>query len=180
MSNTNRRLTLSQALRRVSALKGLVATLTERASANVLWEGDSQPVFDFVEVLALREAAVLELIELKAAIARVNAVTTAEFEGHSWTLQQLVFYQAELKGLLAFYSGLRVCKHQGEVVVRRGGYAYDEDGERRVVRDEIAQHSAITERSRVEKTDELRRQIGELNGLLEARNHTTEVEVRRA
>lgn len=178
MSANSRRLSLSQALRRVSALKGLVATLTERCSANVLWEGDSQPVFDFVEVLAQREAAVLELIELKAAIARVNATTTADFEGRSWTLQELVFYQAELKGLLAFYSALRVCKHQGEVV-RRGGYAYDEDGERRLQRDEITQHSAITERVRVEKVDELRRQIGELNGLLETRNTTTEVEVKR-
>lgn len=120
-----------------------------------------------------REKVTDELIRLKAAVARANATTMAEFESQTRSVQKLVFLMAELKDQVAFYTALPILQER-ETVEKTKQWGYDETLEKRILEvEEIHHHSALSERERVQKVDELRRRIDTLNDLLESLNHTT-------
>lgn len=175
--------TIAQGLRRIKRLKGEHAVFTQRAQQSTQWVDDKKPTFEFNQMVENREKTTEELIRLKAAIARANAITTVEFEDKTWTIQELVFLMAELKDQVTFYNGLHLRQEREDVEkVQRWEYndgeeyfSVDAKDKRKLVKEEIVHHSALSERERVEKVDELRRCIDALNDLLESRNHTTKL-----
>lgn len=166
--------TIAQALRRIKRLKGEYAQASERARKSVLWTAGNEPAYSFETLMTERQRISQELVELKAAIARANSVTTVECEGREFTLQALVFYQAELKGELEFLNGLDL-RNKAEVSETRKDWAYDNDGRRALVTDKVTICCALPESKRAKSVDDLRRKVDAINDLLESRNHITQL-----
>ena len=164
-------LTLSQALRRVAELKGEIKEHTSRASGNVCFVQEQEPVFRFEEEIMLRAQALEEMIRLEAAIAEANAVTKIEFEGRKMAIAEAVRRLQEFKGEIAFYASLQI--REGKTSHREPEF---DEHERRVMRTvETVYVSLLSERSRVAKVAELRKRFSALNGLVESANHRTEL-----
>src|SRR5574337_1517307 len=68
--------TISQGLRRVKKLKGLLSEAQSRATSSTSWVAGKKPVFDFGKERKRRAELQDEIIRIESAIARANATTT--------------------------------------------------------------------------------------------------------
>jgi hypothetical protein len=163
--NTNTTVrTIAQGLRRAKQLKGLVAQITTRLQSITCWLEGNEPEFKFAEEMEKRRAYVDELVALKAAIARANAMNSVTFREQGLTLAAAVIRMGELKGEVVLYESFQL---------RRGSeQRLDRDFETgRAIPREVRWSSALTEVERAAKLEALREECTELNELLEEANH---------
>lgn len=173
-------MTVSKALRTVKTLKGLLSTLTSRASASFSWEegkGKKAPNFNFAETVDERTKVANKLSQLKAAIAKSNCLSKVRADGFEVTVQEAIFKMAELKSEKDFFENLRVVDSESSefrTVVVSKGKAKGQLGQKEFKR---VFKSALTEKERLAKVDALQKRIDALNDVLETNNHTATVTV---
>ena len=163
-------LTIARGLRRAKQVKGRVADLRSRLAGTTTWKDGAKPDFTFEETLEDHDKAVAELVDLRTAIARANAVGTVEFEGETIVLTKAIRLQDELKGRITLFKGFDL--RQGDDRVHTG---YDERS--RMVYEVVTHKAVWTERMRAEKIEALRARLETLNELIEEANHTTRLEL---
>lgn len=93
-------MTISQALRKISKLKGTLKEQLDRASSSVLFE--ETPAFPFMGSWEQAEAARAELIKLETALRITNAMTKFDFKGRPITLAEATCMLQEIKGKIAW------------------------------------------------------------------------------
>ncbi|MEI7512441.1 MAG: hypothetical protein WCK01_03210 [Candidatus Uhrbacteria bacterium] len=167
-------LTVSQGLRRVKKLKGLLAEAQTRATQGSTWVEGKEPSFAFEEQRKLRTGFQGEIIRLETAIARANALTRITVEGREVTLAQAIRELQELKADLAWLP---------QLILRAGTeesseYVYDEVTGRNIPRSKSVTHkAALTEPARVAEIQALRDRFETINDAVETANHRTAIEL---
>lgn len=101
-------LTISQALRRISKLKGQLAELLQRAAGAVTYFDKEPPAFAFAASLEQAEAVRGELITLETALRVTNAQTRIDYLNRKVTLAEATCILQETKGRIAWLRGLGV------------------------------------------------------------------------
>lgn len=185
-------MTISQALRRISKLKGQLREHLARAEAAVTHREDAPPAFPFGASLEAADAVAEELIRLEAALRVTNAQTTLQtnlpervrgpsFAGTSterlvglierMTLAEATCRLQEIKGRIAWLKGLPV-RAQAETR-EQAGHAYD--AARNVVIVYATVTCALPEARRADAVERAQAAFDVLNDAVEAANHRTEL-----
>ncbi len=163
-------MTIAQGLRRVSKIKGLIKDHTARANGASFWIENDIKDFDFFEENKKIEDLTEELITLGAAIDKANTNTDVTLEGKTFSLKYAVRKLQEVKGRIAFYTGLNL--RAGREKVRES--EWDDNLEKSIVRvNEVVYQSVMTEKQRVDTIDGFQAYFDELNNLVEHTNHIT-------
>ena len=99
-------MTISQALRKISKLKGALKEQLARAARSVVYTGDNVPAFSFASSSDLAEALREELILLETHLRVTNAMTAIECHGKPMTLAEATCRLQESRGKIAWLKGL--------------------------------------------------------------------------
>src|SRR5208337_3023218 len=105
---TEKELTISQALRKIKTIKGKIAKHSANAMGSVTHRSDSRPAYSFENEWEIARSCVDELLEIQTRVAIANAKTTIDFKGKTRTLAWCTRKLIEIKGAIAWYSGLSV------------------------------------------------------------------------
>lgn len=93
-------MTISQALRRMSKLKGRLGEERQRAAGCVTHLADQKPAYEFAPSLEKTTATLTELLQIQTAIALSNAKLTVDWEGKvvplAWAVRALREMAAEI------------------------------------------------------------------------------------
>lgn len=167
--------TISQGLRRVKKLKGLLAEAQNRASGATSWVAGKKPVFDFAEQRAQRAALQDEIVRVETAVAVANATNTITVSGTVLTLACAIRTLQEIKADLAWLPQLNLRAGLEESVE----YAYDEElpMRRKTVKTSTTYEAVMDEPTRVGQIQALRDRFEAINDALETANHRTKIEV---
>lgn len=160
---------VSQALRRLAALKGELKELEARGTAAVSYQKDSPPAYAWGEVFESQGKVRMELAHLKAKLAKTNALTQFEFEGKSISLTEAVIQLGELKATIKWLKDLSV-KPQATTVEK--SHDYDPDTMKRVVNN-IEWKCDFPEKERGDRVAKFQKQFASLNDAVEAVNNKT-------
>ena len=169
MSETNT-ITIAKALREIKKLKGRISDLDARIVDAVSWRKDRQGEFDFNKLIDERAEFVTQLIGLKAARDRANAVNELTFKDARISIAQAIAQMSELKGEVKLITVLQI--RRGSEEEHR---SFDRSGEPTFRT--IVWESALTEQAKLQQLDDLREQIDELNDRLEEANHSVRIEL---
>lgn len=162
--------TVSQALRRVKKLKGLIAEATERANLAVSYNKEKPPAFSFKYSMEELERYSSELVDLEASVAVANANNTVSHNGSLITLAKAIRVLQELKGKISFLKKL----HLRNEVVKDKEHDWNDDLCKNVVRTiETEFVSDLSEVDRDKLVKSFQDQFDELNSLVEDVNHKT-------
>ena len=99
-------MTISQALRKISKLKGALKEQLENAQNAVVYLADNVPAFSFAGSWELAESARAELITLETSLRVTNAVTKIDFRGKPMTLTEATCRLQELRGKISWLKAL--------------------------------------------------------------------------
>lgn len=166
--------TISQGLRRVKKLKGLLAEAQTRATQATSWLAGKRPVFTFEEQRGKRAALQGEIVRIETAIAVANATSTIMVDGQSVTLARAIRELQEVKADLAWLASLNLRAGTEESVE----YVYDEEKGRNMSRTKSVTYEAVMdEPARVGLVQALRDRFEAINDALETANHRTLIEV---
>lgn len=162
-------MTISQALRRVKKLKGLLAEHQSRAKLGVSYLESNVPSFRFCDEIVKMEEVTVELISLESRIAVANANNTVTEESVPITLSMAIRTLQEIKGQISFYQSL-VLK-SGIEKTRENNW--DDVLEKQVIRlVEVKYVSDLSEVDRDSKVKSLQDRFERLNNLVENANHS--------
>lgn len=170
---------LAQALRYIAQLKADLAIWNVRRSLSsvtrVETEGKitSSAVYTFEECSAHVGALQKELSVWKTFLAQTNALTTVNVNEVPVPLTLLIVMLDELKGEISFYSSFKVGNASTVEQVDTQVYRRDSTGTSAYVTVPVVTTYALDTRGKDEKLQELKDRFAQLNGLLEATNHTT-------
>jgi hypothetical protein len=166
-------MTISMSLRRIKSLKGKMGELSARAAACVSFKSETPPVFDFDETLNALTGVREELVQLEASVARANATTTIDWAGRKMSLAEAIRRLQEFKGQIDWFSKLPI--REGDEHSFENDY---DDATGRSVRRKvtITWITKVSEKTRVQKVDQLKEDFEELNSLVESANHRTVVD----
>lgn len=168
-------LTVHEAIRRLSVLKGELKNHTERASASVCFEeGGPEPIFSFEDEVANRARVQSEVICWQAALSSSNGRTRVQVDERGMTVAELLKRIEEAKADKAFYEALKI--REGKEVRRESEWD-DASGRSVPRRVEVTFVTHLGLRARVQKVDLIQTQIAMLNRILDASNHRTKVTV---
>ncbi len=160
-------LTISQALRNASRVKGKLAEYRARAAASVTYRNDAKPAYDFAKMMVKIKSAKDELVALESRIAITNALTRVPYAGKQVTLVQAVKILQELKGELVWLRGLSVrpasLTQENEVVYLKGEHTTTQ----------VPVTCDLPEADRADRLDEVQAEFDALNDLVEKKNHET-------
>jgi len=174
MAQSNVSMTISQGLRRLKKLKGLLAEAQTRASQGSSWVEGKESAFAFEEQRKLRTGHQTEIVRLETAIARANAQTQVTVEGREVYLAQAIRELQELKADLAWLPMLNMRAGTEESTE----FVYDETTGRSVPRvKSITFKAALTEPQRVAEIQTLRDRFEAINDAVETANHRTAIEL---
>lgn len=163
------KMTISQALRRIKKLKGIIAENTQRASQSVSYTQDKVPAFRFEDCRFLMQESTSEMIMLESRVAVANAANTITAKGVIMPLCTAIRLLQELKGQIAFLKSL----HLRSEVVKSRELDWDESLEKNVYRTvETVFVSDLSEKERDEKIKSLQDEFENLNNAVENANHT--------
>jgi hypothetical protein len=174
MMGTEKELTISQALRKIKDLKGKIARHSQNATTSVTHRTDSPPAYSFGAEWEKATALVDEMLDVQTRVAIANAKSTFDYEGKTRTLVWATKKLVEIKGAIAWHSGLDVRAHEKTTdesfdwVQKVGGGA-----ERVRVSVEYACHLPEAEKSA--RIQALETKFVELNDFVETMNHRTTV-----
>ncbi len=174
MTQSTGSMTISQALRRVKKLKGLLAEAEARAAAASSWVEGKDPSFVFAEQCELRTGHQKEIVRLETAFARANAQTRITIEGREVFLAQAVRELQELKADLAWLPKLNLRAE----TVESSEYVFDEVTGRNIPKTKSTVYkAALTEQARVARVQALRDRFEAINDVVETANHRTAIEL---
>lgn len=172
------KISLSQLLRRIAALKFDLTTWTTRLPNSAKYVKDSSRAYTYEEIVANIERIKKELIAAKTAQAIVNATTIIKYHDTSVgsdtvsiTIAEAVLRLAELKDTITLYSKL-VTGHSPSEIVQTQAYV---NGAYVMVPTEYI--CVCTTRERDNILTDLRERFAALNAAVEAANHTTFLEI---
>ena len=160
-------MTLSQAGRRISKLKGKLSEYEKRAEASNVWEEGHEPTYKFSDALEKAEEIRQELIQLGTLRTMTNAKTMIEFEGKPMTLTQAVLCLAELKGRIVWWKDLTVLAH--DIVLNKAS-EYREGKMETFVK---KSYCACPEAKRQGMVEKLQDEFDRLNDVVETTLHQT-------
>jgi hypothetical protein len=165
---------ISQALRRISVIKGQLATTATRFASSVTWIDDAKPTYSLAECDVAWARLVGEQTSLEAAVAIANATNKITYRGQEFTLAFAVKQLAVFKAKIALLRTLN-CQATAERtdVTRDTEYV---NGNYVTVTREKKVHCAFTERERDTSVQVAQTDFDELNALVEAANHTIQVD----
>lgn len=167
-------MTVSQGLRRIKKLKGLLSEAQTRAAAASSWIEGQEPAFTFEEQRKLRSDHQAEIIRIETGIARANAQTRITVESREITLAQAIRELQELKADLAWLPTLNLRAGTESTTE----YVYDEVNGRNIPRTKSITHkAAMTEPERVVQIQTLRDRFEAINDVVETANHRTVIEL---
>jgi hypothetical protein len=165
-------LTISAALRRISALKGTLSRLEGRRPGSIAFRTDSPPAWDLAGVEADIAEARAELRDLKTRLAVANATNEIEVPGgESRTLISCITELQELRGQISSDEGLMAYTQPRETYVER---QRDYEGDK-IVTVEVPHTCALTSAALDERVTALRDRFAMLNAVVEAANHVVQV-----
>lgn len=168
MSKETLRMTLSQANRKISKLKGKLKDLEGKASQSVTYEAEKVPAYEFGKLVEQAAGVRTELEALEAFRTKTNVQTEVKVAGVSMTLTQAVIRLAELRGQIAWYQGLPVRPHAETTEVSLG---YDTESRRVPVKKTVLCRLPEAERQAI--VDRLQSEFDELNDAVETVDHQT-------
>lgn len=160
-------MTISQALRRIKAVKGEYAEYSGRATSSVSWQVGRESGFVFNEVLERMNSLRNELIKLQSRLAETNAITMLEHGGRRMSLAEAVLTAKELRSSISFFDLLPVRAAKETV---EDDYDYTGD---KTVRVEKKFACALPAAERVKVVESLRQQFAALNDTIEETNRVT-------
>jgi hypothetical protein len=164
-------MTVTQAIKRMSKLKGRLKEAHERAKENVVHVAEDTPAYAFDDCLAEADKAREELLRIRTAVTLSNAAQTVEWEGRKHPLPYAIALLREWAGQLEFLGALPV-RAQAETVDR----GKDFDGEKYVpVTTKYRCHLPTAERDR--RRAELQDRFDALNDRVNALNNRTSISV---
>jgi hypothetical protein len=165
---------ISQALRRIAVIKGQLAMVTMRFASAVTWIDDAVPTYALDECDMSWGRLVSEQTALEAAVAIANANTKITFRDKQYTLAFTVKQLAVFKSKIALLRTLNCQPARERVdIVRDNEYL---NGNYVTVTHEKKIHCAFTERERDLSVEKAQADFDELNALVEAANHTVQVD----
>lgn len=162
-------MTIASSLRRIKRLKGDMDALAQRAGLAVSHLKDATPPFPFQETRGLLDSTRVELVKLRAGVARANATTTVEWEGQPITLTEAIGLLQEIKAEITWLRGLTI----REGTTRTSEWDYDDMGRRMRRIEEVTYVTHLTEVVRAKQLQDLADRFERLNALVEAANHST-------
>ena len=162
-------ITLSEALRRIKALKGDIARWSKILPESNTWEEDRAPTYSLPEVLQKLDEAVAELIVLKTALASANAsCSLQEASGESLSLTGAVTRLSELKSRMALLEALPTYSSHSALT----GSRVEHSGASGYLTVRFALNCSMTTRERDDQLQKLRDEFAALNARLEAANNS--------
>lgn len=164
-------MTISQALREVSDLKGKIKDWDERLQDAVFAFNDAPAAFDLRQVRENRNQLVERMVALSTAIAAANAATTIEWQDKRIPLALAVRTLNELKGLIAKVKALSV-RNQDKGADVEKDYDY-EDGKRVQTKTEKPWTCMLPTAKKAQLADELQDRFNKLNDVVETTNGKT-------
>lgn len=165
---------VSQALRRISQIKGSIGKWTARRNESVQWNAATgQPAYPFAECQENLSDLRSELVTLRTKLAIANATSTITLpNGDVVTLTEATIALSEIKSEIAALSGLRTNAQKEWTVQTTGRYSRATGDYEQV---DVPHWCSFTTRERDARVEELTQQFQETNAILEAANHRVEV-----
>jgi len=163
-------MTISQALRKISKLKGTLKEQLERAQNAVVYLADNAPAFSFTSSWEQAEAARDALIALETALRVTNAVTKFDFKGKPMTLSEATCRLQEIKGTISWVKGLRTQAQAERSETEYVSIGYNSD--KAIEKTKITKCD-LPEAKRAEWVKREQDQFDALNDAVEAVNHRT-------
>jgi hypothetical protein len=174
MAQSTGSMTISQGLRKLKKLKGLLAEAQARATQSTSWADEAKPVFDFAAERAKRAELQDEIVRIETGIARANALTRITVEDREMPIAEAIRRLQELKADLAWLPTLNLRAGTEKSVE----YDYDEVTGRNVPRTKSVVYTAVmSQPERVVEIQALRDRFDVINDALETANHRTLIEV---
>lgn len=172
------KMTISQALRRVSKLKGQMAEWDARARAASTTVKGKEPEFAFKESVEKLDLLREEVVGLTEAVAVANATNSVEFEKGKVTLAGAIRRLQELKSRIALYKGIVI---RNEKVEETEWDADPADYSKRVPNKKVTEFVAsISEKDRDAAVKTMQDKFEALNDALESANHRVTIELHGA
>jgi hypothetical protein len=162
-------LSISQALRYASKLKGKIADARTRAASSITHKAGEETAFDFKAMLDSADTLSDELAALQGRIAVANATNSVIFEGNQISLSHAVRVLQELKGRIAWVKGLTVLQVES---VEQSDVDWD-DVAAKSVRKSWRMICRLPEAARAALVDQLQEKFDRLNGAVESINQVT-------
>lgn len=162
-------MTISQALRKISKLKGVLKEQLDRAERAVTYVSTDAPAFMFTESWEAAEAARAELIALETALRVTNAGTTFDFQGKGITLSEATCRLQECKGKITWLKALRSRAQASRTEVEHVAVLYSD----KLVEKSVTTVCALPEGKRAEWVKAEQDFFDALNDAVEAVNHRT-------
>lgn len=161
---------ISEALRKIKKLKGQLAIEDKRFASSISWQDDKLPVYNFAETEEAINQISSELVSLEAAVAHANAVTKVNFKDKEVSLAWIIRHLQEIKAKISKYESL----HIRDETVETSEYVYDEDKDKNIrLKKFVVFKSAISERDKDKRVQDLKDDFESANKLLEEMNHKT-------
>jgi len=160
---------LRDALRKVAALKGKISTLESRARSVVTWTSENnEPEWKFDEVIDELSKCRSDLIDITSKMRETNANVQIEDPNtkRMISLTRATKVLSELRAEISFYDGLSFKNG----IEKFKSWDYDDEGRRVRLIEEITHNSALTEKTRAARIEELREKFAMLNSAVEAAN----------
>ena len=169
-----REMNCSQALRRISDVKGKLGEWDTRAEQSVSYLVKAPPAFKFGECMQKSTDLRAELLRLQASLAVTNAQTKISFRGATLTVTEAIYRLSELKGRISWFSGLHVAT-QAESETDNWEYVEVPNSGLQRVNRPIKQICEMPEAKKVASKDELQVEFNELNDVVETSNGRTQI-----
>lgn len=163
------KMNVSQALKRISKLKGTLNKLHDRAAASVVYDKDQPPAFSFSESVQAADKAIVELTALKTALRVTNALTVFDYGATKMTLAQATVLVEEHKSRIAWLSTLATQPHPEK---RTSRMAWDDEGNKQYKVEQVFV-CALPEAERAQAIDETQQALDSLNEAIDATNYAT-------
>jgi prolyl oligopeptidase PreP (S9A serine peptidase family) len=163
------KITISQALRRISKLKGALAEALARAANGVNYHEAALPAYKFGDSIGEADRIREELVQLGSAMRITNAATKITFNDKVFTLTEATVRLQEAKSRITWLKGLNV-NQQAEVISMET--VYDVTTRQHVqVAKKIKCDLPEAERNKLVKTEQ--EAFDALNDVVETTNHST-------
>lgn len=166
-------MTISQALRYASQLKGKISDARERAKSSLTHKAGAPAPFSFDDQIKIADDLTDELAALQGKLAEANATNTVDYKGTQISLAHAVRVLQELKGKTAWFKELS-CLAADRVESEER--SWDEMTDKYISKT-VATICGMTQAQRAARVDSLQEEFSSLNGAVESANHTVKLTV---
>lgn len=163
------KMNVSQALKRISKLKGTLNKLHDRAAERIRKRKMPEVGPCRRQRRQAADKAIVELTALKTALRVTNALTVFDYGATKMTLAQATVLVEEHKSRIAWLSALATQPHPEK---RTSRMAWDDEGNKQYKVEQVFV-CALPEAERAQAIDETQQALDSLNEALDATNYAT-------